>query len=107
MIHEMSHVMYQPDSELQVAGVHVSRSQFNALYYDVIDALNTLHERTGIRPVVYDLGRQAVVTHRERAGGRSSDVHIGQYLKKHKVAIKCLRDIQSIDDKAKKVRAFR
>lgn len=106
MIHDMSQIMYRPDSELQIAGVHVSRSQFNALYQGIVDALNTLHERTGIRPVVYDLGKQAVVTDRDRAGGRSSDVHMGRYLQKNKVAIKCLRDIQSTDEKAKKVRTF-
>ena len=104
IVHDLGEVMNQPDSELQIAGVHVSRTQFNGLYRDMTAALNALHARTGASPNMTDLQKQVVVTQPSQAGGVHTDIHVGKWRQQTTVAIKCLRDVPCYEQRAKDVR---
>ena len=99
----MSKIMDGSDYELHVRGIHVHRSQFNTLYHDLSVALNAIQQRTGVRPVIPDLGKRVYVSERDYCISMRSDVHRGMYLGQTNVAVKCLRNISKDNEKAKKV----
>ena len=71
----------KPDSELQVAGVKVSRAQFNVIYVDLVNYLKNIESYTGQQPQDTDLGTlvtlESDTIHLE---GAYTAVYRGRYL---------------------------
>ncbi|EKM55787.1 uncharacterized protein PHACADRAFT_256669 [Phanerochaete carnosa HHB-10118-sp] len=96
-----------PDSELNVDGVGMTRSQLNQLYNDVVGAVNQLWLQTGMRPQEIKL-RSALHIPKNYRGDRSpvlanqwATIYIGSYLDR-KVAVKEFRSFANNAEKAKK-----
>lgn len=50
--------MYDDDAKLQIEGVRVDRTQFNAVYKSIMDALHDVHVKTGVQFEVRNLKRE-------------------------------------------------
>ena len=58
MLQRMQKDMYKDDADLQIEGVRVDRTHFNAVYKDIMNALHQVHVETGVKLEVRNLKRE-------------------------------------------------
>lgn len=85
--------MHKHDSELEIDGVRVGRTQFNVVYEDIVKCLNNIRRETGRSLEVTNLGRD-VWKHPQSQpveGGTLADLYKGYYLQDTVVRIAFVR----------------
>lgn len=87
------------DSQLQVAGVHVNRTQFNVIVNQIAQSLLEVQRQTLIAHKITVLeDKVRLVSDRPvSSDSRYTDVYRGLYLIKQKVAVRCFRDKTDAD----------
>lgn len=84
----MSVTQTRRDSELQVAGVQMTRSEFNALYIELVKSLREIEARTGLKPKTEtDLATMVKVNPDFKFDGLRNAVYMGWYLQQTKASI--------------------
>ena len=83
----MAVIQTRPDSELQVAGFQVTRSEFNALYIELVKSLHKIEARTGLkRKTETDLATMVNVDLNVRLNSSRNVVYMGWYLQNTKAS---------------------
>jgi hypothetical protein len=85
----MGEVSDKDDSQLQVAGVPVNRTEFNVIFMEITRSLKQVQGRTGVKHEIPDVGKMVKLISEEPVPSLSNytDIYIGWYLSTQKVCI--------------------